>query len=805
VSKLSVLPTEPAPGMPAPYEQSSVDHGEIRLHFSGLLWRHRWLILAATILGFTGALLYLRVVPPLYDATASLRVETKEPNPPEMWARNQASTVETDIEVLRSRSLVEDAVRGLKLQLRIRRPRRIAREELFQDIAVAPDIREREYRLSRQPDGSFVVEDADADQVLTHTRPGERLVLPGAAIRLTPGAARYEEIRFRVQSFADAVANVRDRIEADRAEREGDVLTLHYQDSDPEVVWRVPNVIVQRFVERRGETQTTAARSQVKFLRGQIDTLSQELSKAEEELKTYRERAQVVIPSVEAGSQISRLTTMEAERSTLEAERSALAKLVAQVDSQGGRPSTGASPYRLFLAFPPLLRSQTASQLLGSLAAIDDQRSTLLTRRTENDPDVQHLTHRVHELEDQVGSMAHTYLQGLQNQMASVDSSIAHFRRDLQSMPQKELNYTRLERRPTVLKDVYTLLQTRLHEAEIAAAAEKSGVSIVDPAIPPRHPTQPRTVLSLLVGLVGGLLLGISCAVVVEYFDRSVHTRIDVRESSGLPVVGLIPRILGKVSPVALITKPGKRGHSLPLVGIDQVSSPREALVVSTKAGGIAEAYWTLQTNLAFARQDPAVKTVVFTSPLPGDGKTTTVVNLAISLVQRGLRIFLVDADLRRGILHQVLGGSRGPGLWEVLMGRDTLESARRSVPVGTGMLDYLTTGRVIDGMYGVVGSEAMSDLLNWAGHKYDLVIVDTPPINVITDAAILATRADGVVLVARAGVTTAAALSFAVEQLHHIRADMLGVVLNDVNLRRDAAYDSSYKYLRAYEYVASQ
>jgi tyrosine-protein kinase Etk/Wzc len=369
-------------------------------------------------------------------------------------------------------------------------------------------------------------------------------------------------------------------------------------------------------------------------------------------------------------------------------------------------------------------------------------------------------------------------------------------------MPRKELQYTRLERQPAVLKDMYTLLQTRLKEAEIAEAAEDAGVSIVDPAIPARRPIQPRTGLSLIMAVLGGLLLGICCALVLEYLDRSVHTRRDVRDSSGLPVIGLIPRILGKASPVALITKPRKPAHHLPLIGVEQASSPSGvALSISTKAGAVAEAYGALQTNLAFSRLDTPVKSLVFTSPLPGDGKTTTVVNLAISLAQRGSRVLLLDADLRRGVLHSVFGVFREPGLGEVLKGMHTFKAACRSVSVGKGQLDYLTTGKLSEREYDLVSSDPMRNLLLQVRQQYDLVIVDTPPVNIITDAAVLATKVDGVVLVARAGVTASAALSYAVEQLGHVRADLLGVVLNDIDLRRDASYDNTYKYVRGYEY----
>jgi capsular exopolysaccharide synthesis family protein len=230
------------------------------------------------------------------------------------------------------------------------------------------------------------------------------------------------------------------------------------------------------------------------------------------------------------------------------------------------------------------------------------------------------------------------------------------------------------------------------------------------------------------------------------------------------------------------------------------------ALTISPKSAVVAEALGVLQTNIAFSPSDAPAKTLVFSSPLPGDGKTTTVVNLALSLAQRGIRVLLIDADVRRGVVHSVFQGHREPGLSEVLRGLTRLESARRTVHVGDrGVMDYLSTGKFSPGDYGLVVSNAMSELLARVREEYDMVILDTPPVNVISDAAVLGAMADGVILVARVGVTDASALSYAVEQLGHVRAAVLGVVLNDIDLRRDAAYDRSYKYTQTYDYAPSE
>jgi tyrosine-protein kinase Etk/Wzc len=490
---------------------------------------------------------------------------------------------------------------------------------------------------------------------------------------------------------------------------------------------------------------------------------------------------------------------MKAQRDVLDAERSSLARLMAEIRAQaasGGEPGGRAgSPYRKLLAFPSLFTSTVTGELLAMLAEVENRLTERLMLVTPADRDVQLLAERVDALERQLQGIAETYLTSLDSQVAAFDGSLAAFERELARIPDAQMRYFRLSRESEVLSDLYTLLQTKRSEAEVAAAVEDQSVRVVDPAPYPRVPVRPKPALSLFMATVVGSLLGLGGALAAEHRDRSVRDRKDVGRVTGGAVLGLIPE---------LRTSGRMNGSRIPVPWLSNVRVIRPQLVSRITAGDPAvEAYRALRTNLLFSRIEQPPRVVVFTSPMPGDGKSTTAANLALVLAQQGHKILLVDADMRRGVLHEVVKAPREPGLSEVLFGKVPLAAAVSSVQPREGLLiDFLPSGIWPPNPAELIASPRMRELLAAARDQYEMVILDAPPLNLVTDAAVLGTHCDGVVLVARAGVTEETPLEYAVEQLASVRAPLLGTVLNGVESSGQDYYGS--KQGRAYAYLRS-
>ena len=741
----------------------------------------------------------------MYEAKASLRID---PRPSQASALEAlgiagANVLATELEMLDSRQLAEEVSDSVGYRLRVQRPRVTRRDELFSHVGVAHDAPPATYQIVRAPDGTFALLGAAGDTLVRRVAAGGRIQYGGVTLDLAPGASSLSPMGVQVISVEAAVDTLQHAIERTRRNREADIVDVEVRDADPALARDVANTLVRRFIEGRQGVKQLEARSTVEFLRSQIDRVSGQLSGAERRLRDFREHQSIVSLPEEASSGVTRRAELQAQRNTLEAERQALDRLLRATGASS--PSAGdMAAYRELLAFPTLLRSGMATDLLTPLTAAEERRSELLTRRTNQDPDVVLVNARIAQLQRGIRALVTTYLQGLTDQVEALDALLSRSDATLRTIPGKEIRLGELERNAKGSEQIYSMLQARLKEAEIAAASSDQTVRLIDAAVLPRKPASPKPLVNLSFALVAGMLLGISGAFLLERADRSLHTRRELLVATGVPVLGIIPHlevnrgvsnllanVAGRLGPRLLPMRSGSSGS-----GSRHGERQTESLFVFT------ESVSRLATNLTFLATEQRPRAMLVTSALPGDGKTTVATNLALAIARSGRRVLLIDADLRGGRIARALALKRTPGLVEVLSG--TLHGAQATqaftrLAAGHGALHVMTTGVATPTPARLLASSQAAELLTWARAAYDMVIVDTPPVTSIADATILAPLSDGVVLVARSGVTLRDAIAFAVEQLHIVRAPVLGAVLNDVDLRSEGAYDGAYEYYGRY------
>lgn len=322
----------------------------------------------------------------------------------------------------------------------------------------------------------------------------------------------------------------------------------------------------------------------------------------------------------------------------------------------------------------------------------------------------------------------------------------------------------------TFLNTQLATYQAQLDQLQVNSALAAQTAQLVTPAVAPSVPSSPRPKLDLALALVVGLALGVGVVLLREALDRTVKTAAGLEGLvRGLPTLGVIPGF----------AHPGRAKN--PIVLVESPHAPA------------AEAYRQLRTSLRFLEVDKHCEVIQITSPSSGDGKTTTAINLAVSMAQAGSKVILVDADLRRPAVHEFFGLEAVPGLTEVLVGDQHLDLALRKTPLEG--LSVLTCGVLPPLPSELLSSQQFN--LNQARLRSsaDYVVIDGPPVLHVADALALSARVDGVILVARAGKTTRDETTRSLRMLDQVNAPVVGVVLNDFHPPRAKTGPYGYGY----------
>jgi len=317
---------------------------------------------------------------------------------------------------------------------------------------------------------------------------------------------------------------------------------------------------------------------------------------------------------------------------------------------------------------------------------------------------------------------------------------------------------------------IYVTLGEKYEQLRIDETLTGSGIDIIEKATFPGAPVEPDIQRNVLIALAGGLMFGFLASFGIEYLDNTIKNREDLERIIGLPILGQIPTD----------TFTGKEG------GLVTIEYPKSAP---------SESFRTLRTNIRYLNYDKSLHNIIITSAGPQEGKTTTAANLAASIAQTGTQVILICGDLRKPALHKIFGIKKSPGLTNVLSGTIDLDKVIQDS--GIEGLKIITSGPIPPNPAEMLASSRMFELLESLRRRADIILIDTPPINLVTDAAVLSSFTDGVILVTRAGITTKDMLLAAKDSLSKVTTKVLGVVFNDADIRKYGYYKRKYYYYK--------
>lgn len=586
--------------------------------------------------------------------------------------------------------------------------------------------------------------------------------------------------------------------------KDSDFFVLSATGYSPSASAVLANLVVHTFYRRNLEEARGESREVRQFLENQLAAVEAELRQAEADLETYKSANGLIDLSTEARDLVSTLVSLETGATDAATNAGALEARRAYLAARAGEFS------EMLAEDLQNLNSALVNSLQGDLAALESARAALIADGiVEGDGALLSIDSQIEArraaLAEALERLALSTFPdnptaALQNIMVELVDAEASIRSErtreaellsragevearLSRLPAAEMDLARLERNRTVSENVYILLRTKFEEIRIAEAGQIGNVTIVDTALPGGM-ILPSRKKNLTMGLLVGLALGIGVVFLRERLDTSLLSPEHV-EALGISILSVIPRMRKPVGQSRSRSK-GVSGSVVTLV------SPRDP---------VSEAYRDLRTGLRYSRAGKPLKSVLVTSAGPREGKSTTSSNLAVAFAQAGQKCLLVDADLRRPVAHNLFGVPREPGLSEVVAGLADIGSCIRKTRIEG--LDLLPCGFIPHNPSELLGSRRMSELLAELEGMYDMIVVDSPPVAVVTDALVLSAEVDGVLLVVGAKLGNKKVVQTALSKLSRAAGYVTGAVLNGFDpLRMYTSY--GYYTYRYYYYYSS-
>lgn len=583
--------------------------------------------------------------------------------------------------------------------------------------------------------------------------------------------------------------------------RDTDILELAYESPDPEEAATVINELMAVYQKNNILTNRSEATAAREFIEEQLPKTEESVRVAEERLREFKEENSVIALSQEATSTVEILAELDEQMiqvlAQLDDAQTRLEQLTAKLGlppeqalaagalSQSEAVQTVLKEYQGVEEELTLKRSRyqpehpiilTLQERQAALASLLEERvNTVLQEELSSDPisgdfNLQLSNLKIALVEDLV--KAQVNYQALSSRVASLRAERVAYQDRARILPKLEQRQRELERQLNASQSTYEALLKRLQEVRVAENQNLGNARVVENAAQPERPISPRIKLNLALGGILGAMLGIATALIIDAKDRTVKTVQEIKDQLGYTVLGSIPLI-------------GKQGSALPLL-----DKPRSA---------VSEAFRMLQANLKFSSVDEALKVMVITSSVPNEGKSTVSANLGMALAELGHRVLIIDADLRRPSQHQVWEEPNLVGLSNVLVEQNEVSTAVKELQTN---LYLLTAGAPPPNPVALLDSRRMTNLLEECSQSYDYVLVDTPPLAVAADAALLGKLAQGMLLVVRPGVADFTSMNSAQEMLHRSSQPILGMVINGVIPTNEP---DSYYYYYAQGYYAAE
>jgi len=585
--------------------------------------------------------------------------------------------------------------------------------------------------------------------------------------------------------------------------RETQTITIALESYDPDEAAIILNELVTQYYSNDLERVSNSAGKVRAFLEAQINDVEPKLSAIEQQLSEFLESEGVIDLDENAKQLIQRSSEFEAQLFTARAELTITNEQLLFLKEQLSEKQRQILDNRLQVANPFILALREEIALSEkSLIGSDEKSVNVQIKRKE----IEVLRKRLEE--ETVRLVNAGYLPGdtdpmrvnqlildqivaLESQKVSLETKVSeygklndYYKNLIESIPSTSISYIRLERERQTHERIYLLMKERYEEARIQEASQISNVYVIDKAEPNYKPIKPKTNLNILLGFIFGLAAGIGVILLREFMDNSIRSKEDL-EKLGLTVLGIIPSMSIDRAKKVLDKKYSSNDDF------------RNRLISHFKPRShISESFRSLRTNLELSvPADKPLTSLVVTSAGAAEGKSTVIANLAIAYAQFGMKVLLVDGDMRKPTIHKMFSTPKKPGLANMITKRSKLDESIFKTEIDN--LYVMPAGSLPPNPSELLGSKSMKELFTQLKKQFDKIFFDAPPLMAVTDAALIGAQTDGILLVARAGEAQKEVVVHLQQEMKNTKIQIAGTVLNDVNPKNTSS--GYYYYYQRY------
>jgi len=718
-----------------------------------VIQKRRWTVITVFAIIVITVAIHTFTATPIYEATTRLIIDKENPNVvsiQEVMAIDASGTdyYQTQYKIIESRSVARKVVRRLHLD---------NSEEFF------PKPKENLIsNLKRSIQETITFWEDSIASLLNTEKEKKEDIKPDESEGFEPDSPLVSDFIKRIK--VNPIRNSR-------------LVDVGFEGKDPVLTTKITNTLADVYIGQNLETKLRAVQDAVRWLHNRIEEERKKVGKAEHALLRYKEKHSIVtdfssdvekITAQKLAEMNTQLVEVESKRVEAETRYKQAMALVATPDMLDSISEVldnrliqeiKAMEVELFRRMSEL--SKKYGQKHPRMVAIESELNTLQKRRTQ-------------EVNRIINSLKNEYRVALAKEN-SLKAALAKQKKESLELNQKAIEYGVLRREVESARQMYELLIKRFKETSLTEDMKTGNIRVVDGAEVPKHPVKPKKKLNILLAIIVGLVMGIGLAFFFEYLDNTIKIPEDVEKYLKIPFLGPTPLFSTK-----------SKG--------DTEDDTNSALVTLHSSKSTAsESYRGIRTSILLSSAESAPQVILISSTGPLEGKTITTANLAVTMAQAGSKVIILDCDMRRPMMHKLFSMTRDQGISNLLAESSDVKRAIFHTKIPN--LDIIPCGPIPPNPSEILGSTRMASLLNVLRKKYAHILIDSPPSIAVTDAVVLSKFVDGVVLVIRADSTVREVAKNCVAQFGAVGANIIGVVLNGVDIGRDSYYYYQYYY----------